>query len=59
MAVLQTLAEVAEIARERAKILAMALMVPSDEFYLDHPNKKAQQPGRCGPRSTRDARIDA
>jgi len=56
----QTLAEVAEIARARAADLAMALDEFVDEFYLDHPNKTAQQhrldavPDLLG-----DARIDA
>ena len=39
----QTLAEVAEIARSRASDLAMALNEFMDEFYLDHPDKAAQQ----------------
>jgi hypothetical protein len=39
----QTLAEVAQIARARAADFAMALDEFTDEFYLDHPNKAAQQ----------------
>lgn len=39
----QTLAEVAQIARERAPDFAMALDEFMDEFYLDHPDKAAQQ----------------
>jgi hypothetical protein len=39
----QTLAEVAQIARLRAADFAMALDEFVDEFYLDHPDKTAQQ----------------
>jgi len=39
----QTLAEVAEIARQNSSDFAMALDEFVDEFYLDHPNKSAQQ----------------
>ena len=39
----QTLAEVAQIARARATDFAMALDEFVDEFYLDHPDKAAQQ----------------
>jgi len=39
----QTLAEVAEIARQNSSNFAMALDEFVDEFYLDHPNKIAQQ----------------
>ena len=39
----QTLAEVAQIARGRAPDFAMALDEFMDEFYLDHPDKAAQQ----------------
>jgi len=39
----QTLAEVAQIARMRPSDFAMALNEFMDEFYLDHPDKAAQQ----------------
>jgi len=39
----QTLAEVAQVARARATDFAMALDEFVDEFYLDHPDKAAQQ----------------
>jgi hypothetical protein len=39
----QTLAEVAQISRENASDFAMALDEFVDEFYLDYPNKEAQQ----------------
>jgi hypothetical protein len=39
----QTLAEVAQIARARSSDFAMALNEFMDEFYLDHPDKAAQQ----------------
>ena len=39
----QTLAEVAQIARAGASDFAMALNEFMDEFYLDHPDKAAQQ----------------
>jgi hypothetical protein len=39
----QTLAEVAQIARARPSDFAMALNEFMDEFYLDHPDKAAQQ----------------
>jgi hypothetical protein len=39
----QTLAEVAQIARRNLSDFAMALDEFVDEFYLDHPNKFAQQ----------------
>jgi hypothetical protein len=39
----QTLAEVARIARQSAGDYAMALDEFCDEFYLDHPDKAAQQ----------------
>jgi hypothetical protein len=39
----QTLAEVALIVRRRAGDYAMALDEFCDEFYLDHPDKAAQQ----------------
>jgi hypothetical protein len=39
----QTLAEVAEIARDAPAEFAMALDEFVDEFYLDHPDKVAQQ----------------
>jgi hypothetical protein len=39
----QTLAAVAEVARRRASDFAMALDEFMDEFYLDHPDKAAQQ----------------
>ena len=38
-----TLADVARIARKNASDLAMALDEFVDEFYLDHPDKAAQQ----------------
>ena len=39
----QTLADVAEIARPNSSEFAMALDEFVDEFYLDHPDKTAQQ----------------
>jgi hypothetical protein len=39
----QTLADVAEIARQNSSEFAMALDEFVDEFYLDHPDKMAQQ----------------
>ncbi|MEA2990820.1 MAG: hypothetical protein QOG83_3531 [Alphaproteobacteria bacterium] len=39
----QSLAEVAEIARKTPADFAVALDEFVDEFYLDHPNKAAQQ----------------
>jgi hypothetical protein len=39
----QTLAEVARISRENIADFAMALDEFVDEFYLDHPDKAAQQ----------------
>ena len=39
----QTLADVAEIARQNSSDFAMALDEFVDEFYLDHPDKIAQQ----------------
>src|SRR3984893_17784501 len=39
----QDLAEVARIARENSSDFAMALDEFVDEFYLDHPDKAAQQ----------------
>jgi hypothetical protein len=39
----QTLAEVAQVARAQASDFAMALDEFVDEFYLDHPDKPAQQ----------------
>ena len=39
----QNLAEVARIARENSSDFAMALDEFVDEFYLDHPDKAAQQ----------------
>ena len=41
----QTLADVAEIARRNSSDFAMALDEFVDEFYLDHPDKIAQQKG--------------
>jgi hypothetical protein len=56
----QTLAEVAQIARARAADLAMALDEFVDEFYLDHPDKTAQQHRLDAvPELVGDARIDA
>jgi hypothetical protein len=56
----QTLAEVAEIARANPADFAMALDEFVDEFYLDHPDKVAQQ-RRVDPipEPVSDARIDA
>jgi hypothetical protein len=56
----QTLAEVAQIARTRACDFAMALDEFVDEFYLDHPDKAAQQ-RRLDPAAevVGDPRIDA
>src|SRR5262245_43180788 len=39
----QSLAEVAKIAQANASDFAMALDEFTDEFYLDHPDKVAQQ----------------
>ena len=39
----QTLADVAEIARQNSSEFAMALDEYVNEFYLDHPDKMAQQ----------------
>ena len=39
----QTLADVARHARERKADFALALDEFVDEFYLDHPDKAAQQ----------------
>jgi hypothetical protein len=56
----QTLAEVARIARERRDDFAMALDEFTDEFYLDHPDKVAQQKRLDPvPEIVGDARIDA
>ena len=56
----QTLAEVAEIARARSADFALALDEFTDEFYLDHGNKRAQQ-DRLGavPVPVGDPRVDA
>lgn len=56
----QNLAEVARIARENGSDFAMALDEFADEFYLDHPNKEAQQ-RRLDPvpEPVGDALIDA
>lgn len=56
----QTLAEVARIARAQASDFAMALDEFMDEFYLDHPDKAAQQ-RRLDPvpEPVGDPRIDA
>jgi hypothetical protein len=56
----QNLAEVAHIARENSSDFAMALDEFVDEFYLDHPNKEAQQ-RRIDPipEPVGDALIDA
>jgi len=56
----QTLAEVAQIARARPDDFALALDEFTDEFYLDHPDKAAQQ-RRLDPvpATVGDARIDA
>jgi hypothetical protein len=50
----QTLAEVAQIARARSSDFAMALNEFMDEFYLDHPDKAAQQ-RRIDPIQSRSA----
>ena len=56
----QTLAEVAEIARQNSSDFAMALDEFVDEFYLDHPNKIAQQKRLDAvPSSVDDPVIDA
>jgi hypothetical protein len=56
----QTLAEVANIARARRDDFAMALDGFTDEFYLDHPDKAAQQKRLDPvPAIVGDARIDA
>jgi len=56
----QDLAEVARIARENSADFAMALDEFVDEFYLDHPDKAAQQ-HRLDPipEPVGDALIDA
>jgi hypothetical protein len=56
----QNLAEVARIARENNSDFAMALDEFVDEFYLDHPDKTAQQ-RRLDPvpEFVEDALIDA
>ena len=56
----QTLAEVAEIARMQPSGFALALDEFMDEFYLDHPDKAAQQ-RRIDPipEQVGDALIDA
>jgi len=56
----QTLAEVAQIARTQPADFAMALNEFTDEFYLDHPDKAAQQQRTDPvPELVSDARIDA
>jgi hypothetical protein len=56
----QTLAEVAQLARARAADFAMALDEFVDEFYLDHPDKMAQQQRLdATPDLVGDVRIDA
>ena len=56
----QTLAEVARIARARIDDLAMAIDEFCDEFYLDHPDKTAQQQRLDPvPEVVGDARADA
>jgi hypothetical protein len=56
----QSLAEVARIARENAPDFAMALDEFVDEFYLDHPDKAAQQHRLDQiPEPVGDALIDA
>jgi hypothetical protein len=56
----QTLAEVAHLSREQIADFAMAINEFMDEFYLDHPDKAAQQL-RIDPvpEIVGDARIDA
>ena len=56
----QTLAEVARVARSNASEFAMALDEFVDEFYLDHPDKEAQQRRLDpAPEAVRDALVDA
>ena len=56
----QTLAEVARIARNAPDDFAMALDEFTDEFYLDHPDKAAQQKRLDPvPEIVGNARIDA
>lgn len=56
----QNLAEVAEIARARPADFALALDEFTDEFYLDHGNKRAQQDRLDAvPVPVGDARVDA
>ena len=56
----QTLADVAEIARQTSSRFAMALDEFVDEFYLDHPDKIAQQKRLDPvPHSVDDPAIDA
>jgi hypothetical protein len=56
----QTLAEVARIARAQRTDFAMALDEFADEFYLDHPDKSAQQQRiDVVPEIVGDAVIDA
>jgi hypothetical protein len=56
----QTLAEVAEIARQNSSEFPVALDEFVDEFYLDHPDKVAQQRRLdVAPPSVADPLIDA
>jgi len=56
----QTLADVARHARERKADFALALDEFVDEFYLDHPDKAAQQRRLDAvPEAVGDALIDA
>jgi len=56
----QTLADVAEIARQNSPEFSMALDEFVDEFYLDHPDKTAQQRRLDGmPYSVANPLIDA
>jgi hypothetical protein len=56
----QTLSEVADIARRENSGFAMALDEFCDEFYLDHPDKDAQQRRLDpAPEPVGDALIDA
>jgi hypothetical protein len=56
----QTLAEVADIARRNSSAFAMALDEFVDEFYLDHPDKVAQQKRLdVIPAAVDNSRIDA
>jgi hypothetical protein len=56
----QNLAEVASLARANLSEFALALDEFVDEFYLDHPDKEAQQRRLDpAPEAVRDALVDA